>query len=261
MQIRQEPDLDCESIKNALRTINQRLNYLQKLIPPEIPIEKDPKIPKLNLKKIGIIQDENKQIQKKVQTNFGTNNQKLIEQQNKVPFKMRSQSFNHQNGSALLDQNFKNINPQPLQNVYTQINKTQIIDEFDIQKRSQEILKNSNINNENLQFQYHLQKQPINYAQLKEQQVITQQSKINTTPVKIITKKSQPNPQINQIQYQNPVIYQQLQMQQPSQQYVKVIQNYESSNGPILQYRYSQHQNSRSSSFHNLENYQIEKKI
>ncbi|CAD8053543.1 unnamed protein product [Paramecium sonneborni] len=261
MQIRQEPDLDCESIKNALRTINSRLNYLQKLIPPEIPVDKDPKIPKLNLKKIGIIQDENKQIQKKALANFGTNHQKLTEQQNKVSFKMRSQSFNHYNGSILLEQNFKNFNPQNLQNTFVQINKTQIIDEFDIQKKSLEILDKSQINKENLQLQYNQQVQPIKFTQ-PEQKIIFQQSNIKTTPLKIICKKSQPNIQINEIQYQNSFLNQQLQIQQPCQQYVKVIQNYESSNCPILQYRYSQHHNSRSSSFHNLENcFKNEKKI
>ncbi|CAD8139958.1 unnamed protein product [Paramecium pentaurelia] len=261
MQIRQEPDLDCESIKNALRNINQRLNNLQKIIPPDIIVEKDPKIPKLNLKKIGIIQEENKQIHQKVITNFGTNNQNIIEQQNKVPFKMRSQSFNHHIESTSFDINFKEFLPQNIYNTNVQIEKTQHYNEFDIQKRSQEILNKSNNNNkENLKIQCLNLLPPTKMTQPKIQQ-ITQynQSKINTTPVKIISKKSQPNSQINHFQNQHPFIYQQLYVQQPNQQYVKVIQNYESSNGPIIQYRYSQHNNSRSSSFHNLENYQIEK--
>ncbi|CAD8135281.1 unnamed protein product [Paramecium pentaurelia] len=263
MQIRQERDLDCESIKNALRNINQRLNYLQKIIPPEINVEKDPKIPKLNLKKIGIIQEENKQIQKKMTANFQTNHQNSIEQQIKVPFKMRSQSFNNNIGQTQLEQNLKNILPSNIQNTSNQYEKTKFNNEFDIQKRSQEILNKSNNNKENLQIQYHYLIPQTNIAQLQEHQQIIQnnQSKINITPVKIISKKSQPNPQINYNQYQNPYIHQQISLQQASQQYVKVIQNYESSNGPILQCRYSQHHNSRSSSFHNLENYLIEKKI
>ncbi|CAK85378.1 unnamed protein product (macronuclear) [Paramecium tetraurelia] len=264
MQIRQERDFDCESIKNALRTINQRLNYLQKIIPPEINVEKDPKIPKLNLKKIGIIQEENKQIQKQMPANFGTNHQKSTEQQTKVPFKMRSQSFNNNIGQTLPEQNPKNLFPSNVQNPYPLNEKIQFNNEFDIQKRSQEILNKANNNKENIQIQYHYLMQPAKISLHQEhQQPIIQnnQSKVNVTPAKIISKKSQPNPQINHNQYQHPIIHQQLSFQQASQQYVKVIQNYESSNGPILQCRPSQHHNSRSSSFHNLENYQIEKKI
>ncbi|CAK75051.1 unnamed protein product (macronuclear) [Paramecium tetraurelia] len=260
MQIRQEPDLDCESIKNALRNINQRLNNLQKIIPPEITVEKDPKIPKLNLKKIGIISEENKQIQKKVTANLGTNNQNLLEQQNKAPFKMRSQSFNHHIESTSLDINLKDFYCQNAYTTHVQIGKTQLNNDFEFQKRFQEILNKQNDNKENLKRECHQLIPPSHIAQPKVQQITQHhQSKINTTPVKILTKKSQPNPQINHIQNQHPLIHQQFYVQQPNQQYVKVIQNYESSNYPIIQYRYAQHHNSRSSSFHNLENYQVEK--